>query len=340
MPEKQKFQYVKLIIQSSDRLIALLCDLLDLGKLNANKMLINCEKYDLQTLITEVVQDLIPLSIAKKIPINFRLNKKISSITVLDKIRISQVLRNLISNALKYSHSGEILIKISYQQDRPDEKPALLVQIQDQGIGIPQEELNIIFLPFTQSSNNKNHSGGTGLGLAICAEIINLHKGRIWAINNASVGATFNFTLPIINSTEDRLLQQIIQKINQMGACLILDDDYLAIESGKIILSSIGLKVLTSCNTTECLEKINTNKISILFLDMTMLDMSGVEFLQIIKQNPAYDHIKVILVSGIYSADEIDKAISLGALTHLIKPYNKAQTIQEITNLFQDLLHE
>jgi PleD family two-component response regulator len=119
---------------------------------------------------------------------------------------------------------------------------------------------------------------------------------------------------------------------------MILDDDYLSIDSGKIILSSIGFNVLSAMNTEECLKKLDTNQVAILFLDMMMIDMSGLEFLKLLRQNKKYDHIKVILVSGAYDVKEIQEAMSLGAIFYFTKPYNKSQILDGINNLAKELI--
>jgi hypothetical protein len=340
IPEDKKFAHVQLIIKSSDRLIALFCDLLELSKLSAKQLSMNFEMSDLQKITQNVVQDLESLSFSKGIPVSFFHDPNLDSVTNLDKVRIAQVLRNLISNAIKYSNDGEILITIECLEKKSTDNKSLMVKIKDSGIGIPTKELNTVFLPFVQSSKTKNSSGGTGLGLSICSEIINLHKGKIWAINNLEGGSSFFFTIPIIKKDAPpkknlKSIEEVIQNINDKGYTLILDDDYLAIESGKIILSSMGLKVLTAVNTEECLEKLQNNKVSILFLDMMMIDMSGLEFLKILNKNPDYSHIKVIIVSGTHDKNEIEKALKLGAITHFNKPYHKSQMSEAIVNLFQ-----
>ena len=102
-----------------------------------------------------------------------------------------QVLRNLLSNAVKFSNNGnQITLTISSLER------AIKVSVEDSGIGVPENELESIFDKFTQSTKTNTGAGGTGLGLSICREIIAAHKGRIWAENNPSGGAIFNFTLP------------------------------------------------------------------------------------------------------------------------------------------------
>jgi two-component system CheB/CheR fusion protein len=340
MSEEQKIQYIQLIAQGSERLTVLFCDLLDLSKLNANKMNMNFELYDVQDLIHHTIQDLNTLSVSKRIPIIFHRNININSIAIVDKIRISQVIRNLISNALKYSSEGQIIISVDYlPEETKNKNKKLIITIKDEGVGIPEHELNIIFLPFIQSSKTNRGSGGTGLGLSICAEIIQLHKGKIWASNNETGGSSFFFTLPSntnLNSHK-KSSQEVISYINNLGSVLILDDDYLSIESGKIILSSIGFNVITATNTADCLEKLANNSIAILFLDMMMPDMSGAEFLKILRKNPNYAKLNVILMSGVYDAQEVQESFNAGALHHFNKPYNKTQIAEGLTQLFQNI---
>ncbi len=118
--------------------------------------------------------------------------------------RIGQVLRNLISNAVKFTSIGKF-VTISFRPEKlfNGERQAetraisgLMVRVEDEGVGIPESELNTIFDKFVQSSKTKTKAGGTGLGLSICKEIVENHHGKIWAENNQASGTTFNFVLP------------------------------------------------------------------------------------------------------------------------------------------------
>mgnify|MGYP000107824263 CR=1 FL=1 len=126
---------------------------------------------------------------------------------MFDSTRIIQVIYNLVSNSIKFTPEGK-KITISFEQAAlpgsfKEEIPALAVIVQDEGVGIPQNELSKVFDKFFQSSKTKTGAGGTGLGLAICMEIVKEHKGKIWAENNPSGGAKFTFIIPI-GSTEEK----------------------------------------------------------------------------------------------------------------------------------------
>jgi two-component system sensor histidine kinase ChiS len=127
--------------------------------------------------------------------------------TCFDKERIAQVVRNLISNSIKFTKCGIIEVSIEdsvIKYEDSTEVAALLLSVKDEGVGIPESELGEIFDAFSQSSRTKTKAGGTGLGLSICLEIIAVHKGQIWAQNNSNKqGANISFTLPSILQLTD-----------------------------------------------------------------------------------------------------------------------------------------
>lgn len=193
--------YFSQIRKTGDRLMVLLNDLLDLSKLESGKMDYKMDIYSLRTIVDEVSSELQPLSDEKSITIVID-SEEIATEVYCDDFRISQVLQNLLSNAIKFTPEGKS-IRISFEQEKVllehSSGQALKVMIKDQGIGIPENELNAVFDKFIQSTRTRTGAGGTGLGLAICAEIIKAHGGRIWVTNNDEGGATFSFLIPQSN---------------------------------------------------------------------------------------------------------------------------------------------
>ena len=199
VPRQKLAEYFQEIRDSGERLTLLLNDLLDLAKLEAGSMSYAMEEHDLTSTIKEAVTEFKAAAEEKGIQLIFKAPET-PLIGFFDEARIGQVVRNLLSNALKFTESGKI-ITIEVAQDvlnphRPDTKPALRFGVCDQGIGIPQSEIETIFNKFIQSSTTKSGVGGTGLGLAICRQIIQAHHGKIWAENNENGGATFSVLLP------------------------------------------------------------------------------------------------------------------------------------------------
>ncbi len=194
-------EYFDYIHQSGNRLLALLNDLLDLSKLEAGKMLLHTSPHDLRTLIQQVVGEISILASNKAIVLDTGAVPA-NLVVACDGARIGQVLNNLLSNAIKSSSpSGTIRISAS-PVDLPgrgegDNLLAVLLRVEDEGCGIPEDDLENIFDKFVQSSKTRSGSGGTGLGLSICREIIELHGGTIYAENNPEGGASLIFTLPV-----------------------------------------------------------------------------------------------------------------------------------------------
>lgn len=184
---------------SGKRLLDLLNDLLDLSKLESGKMSFNMLKQDIGELIQKVIREVEPLSQAKRIQIRLHADE-IDKHLVFDHKLITQVMVNLLSNAIKFSpEASEILIQLQETELKKDDGPAvpaLECVICDHGIGIPENELETIFDKFIQSSKTLSGAGGTGLGLSITRQIIEAHRGKVFATNLKEGGACFHMVLP------------------------------------------------------------------------------------------------------------------------------------------------
>lgn len=177
---------------SGQRMLALVNDLLDISKIDSAFSESGCTKMDARQLVWDVQSELTPLLIAKAVTIEQSLPET-AVMLVADKLRIYQVLRNVIANALKFSSAGQCIV-VGLKTDLPG---YVHFYVQDEGCGIPQNELENIFEPFVQSSLTKDGSGGTGLGLAICRRIVQAHGGKIYAENIPAGGAIFHIELPV-----------------------------------------------------------------------------------------------------------------------------------------------
>ncbi|MDH3220820.1 MAG: PAS domain-containing protein [Gammaproteobacteria bacterium] len=184
-------QYLENIQISGTRLLYLLNDLLDLSKLEAGKMRLEMSPVSLYDLARTCISEQELRLRAKNLHCELE-NCAAEAVCVCDRNRIVQVITNIIANAIKFSPEGG---NISMRVDGGEN--ACGIRISDEGIGIPENELDQVFDKFYQSSGSRNHSGGTGLGLAICREIIDLHQGRIWAENNPVAGASVVFEIPL-----------------------------------------------------------------------------------------------------------------------------------------------
>ncbi len=202
-PKEKLHEYFNDINESGSRLLNLLNDLLDLSKLEARKEKFHLTKQSMGDVIDDVVHELSVLMAGKSIALEVE-GSNVSLFAFFDRTKIISVVTNLLSNAIKFTVEGK-KISISFSDS---ELPAgrrstdsgfvsaLTVRVADQGVGIPTDELEIVFDKFLQSSQTSTGAGGTGLGLAICKEIIDGHRGAIWAEHNSFGGTTFIFSIP------------------------------------------------------------------------------------------------------------------------------------------------
>ncbi len=186
---------LELIKSSGERLLRLINNLLDLSKLESGTAIYNLSAVNSSELVKSCVRQVQSLLDEKELKLDIETRADLPMV-VCDQDKMSQVLINLLSNSIKFTPKGKGL-KIRYGAS-DDESPIFLFTLSDDGIGIPENELESVFDKFIQSSTTKTGAGGTGLGLAICKEIVEAHDGRIWAYNNPGGGCSFNIILPLV----------------------------------------------------------------------------------------------------------------------------------------------
>jgi len=201
--KEKSLHYFQQIRLAGERLMDLLGNLLDLSKLEAGKETYHMQSEDTGLITKNIVFELRPLWKQQQLDLE-ALPPTIQTITICDKTKIAMVVRHLLTNAIKFTPPGG-KITVSFTSEAitskqknisPEPIPALYICVQDNGIGIPENEKEFIFNKFIQSSRTKTGAGGTGLGLSICHKIIQAHNGKIWAENNSEGGASFIFSIP------------------------------------------------------------------------------------------------------------------------------------------------
>jgi signal transduction histidine kinase len=205
---KRLEKYFTNINVSGKKLLTLLNDLLDLSKLETNNIYLYFKTTDINNIIEVVLNEQQTVLDSKKITTIID-TVTFSTEVIIDPSKVEQVIRNIMTNAIKFTNDGKE-IRISYKQttlstdDKEEDIPALEVAISDQGVGIPENELESVFNKFIQSSKTRSEAGGTGLGLAISQNIVKAHHGMMWAEHNPEGGSIFKFAVPFNQKTTSK----------------------------------------------------------------------------------------------------------------------------------------
>jgi PAS domain S-box-containing protein len=318
------------IYNSGQHLLGLINDILDLARIEAGKMELNFEEVHLSEMTTSVMST--AKGLVKEKPIQLLQHIPSNMPTVRgDTMRVRQVLLNLISNASKFTDEGSITVEAVVQKG-PTGKMEALINVVDTGPGISIEDQKKLFQAFSQVDGSATRkSGGSGLGLSICANLVQLHGGRIGTHSEVGRGSTFWFTLP--------LYQQPQQEIpDGKKVVLAIDDDPQVIGLYERYLNPQGYYVLPLTDPLKAKEQILNIKPYAITLDIMMPNKDGWSVLEDLKSDPATREFPVIICSIV---EQADKGFSLGAADYLVKPILEEDLVRALDRLNKNgTIHE
>ena len=244
--------YVETIKNSGESLLAIINDVLDYSKIEADKLELHPEPFDLERSIHEIIMLLQSLARAKGLTIALDCDLFLSTRFIGDPGRIRQVLTNLMGNALKFTSEGHVLIRVLGIPAPEDGSANVTITIEDTGIGIPPDMVQHIFGEFNQVENERNRQfDGTGLGLAISKRLVNLMQGEIWVTSEEHVGSCFGFQIPLDMVGSEEVVRPVIS--DGLRHVMIVDD----VAANRTILErqleQLGLRVTSCVNCSSCL---------------------------------------------------------------------------------------
>jgi PAS domain S-box-containing protein len=318
------------IYNSGQHLLGLINDILDLARIEAGKMELNFEEVHLAEMATSVMSTAKGLVKEKPIQLLQRIPANMPAVRG-DTMRVRQVLLNLISNASKFTDEGSITVEALVQKG-PTGKMEALINVIDTGPGISIEDQKKLFQAFSQVDGSATRkSGGSGLGLSICANLVQLHGGRIGIHSGAGTGSTFWFTLPLYNQPQQEIPEG--RKV-----VLAIDDDPQVIGLYERYLNPQGYYVVPLTDSAKAKEQILKIKPYAITLDIMMPNKDGWSVLTDLKSDPATRDYPVIICSIM---EQADKGFSLGAADYLVKPILEEDLVCALDRLNKDgTIHE
>ena len=327
--EEEKSHYISLIQNSSNDLLGLIDDIIDISKIEAGQIKIFKSQYFIDNILLEIYDSYSEFLKTKKTKSDIKLvykkpkgSEKIVLFTDID--RFKQIIRNLISNAIKFTDTGTI--EFGFFVDYDNKYSSVRFYVKDTGIGIANDKLEIIFDSFRQASvSNTKIYGGTGLGLAITKKMVELLGGRIWVNSTLEKGSTFYFTLPyqqIFVSEREGLTESINKQTKSLilsnKIILVVEDDdqsYLFIES---ILKKTKSNIIRAIDGQEAVNLCKNQKFDLILMDLRLPKMDGYMATKKIKE--LHPDARIVAQSAYAMVGEKERCLEIGCDDYISKP--------------------
>jgi len=326
---------LKVAKNSASSLLTIINDILDFSRVEAGKLELESLDFNLPNQIENLAQTLAIRSNSKGIELVVDVTEVQQKMVIGDPVRLRQVLTNLISNAIKFTEVGQVVVKA--KTTNLGDTTRLECSVEDTGIGIPDSKLEHLFESFMQVDTSTTRVyGGSGLGLAICDRLIELMGGTIQASSNINQGSIFTFNIELKTSL---LEEKPHAKSNIVDwQVLVVDDNETNREILANQLTSWGIKTILAANASDALDKLNSAplKLDLIITDMNMPHKNGLTLVADIKLIEHYKNVKILMLSSMSFQMPTADFSSLGLDACLMKPVGSSELFNTITMMSND----
>ncbi len=338
--DAEQREFVTMIRQSAQSLVSLINGILDFSKIESGKLDLDPIPFSLRKLVANET-DLFRLpAMEREIELVARIDDSIPDKFLGDPLRLGQVLKNLIGNALKFTpEHGGVLVLVSADA-HSEESVTLHFTVSDSGIGIADHKQSHIFEAFTQAdSSTTREFGGTGLGLAIVRRLVTLMRGRIWVESRVGVGSAFHFTvaLPLVAQETDRAESEAPaatlssrETFHSSLPVLLVEDNLVNQHLIKKLLSQRGLSIVVASNGSEAVRQIQEQAFSLILMDCQMPEMDGYEATTRIRQTMQGSTIPIIALTANALQGDREKCLAHGMNDYLAKPLKRDELFAKV----------
>jgi PAS domain S-box-containing protein len=334
--ESQQRNYLQLIQESANNLLVIVNDILDLEKIVAGKLQLETIPFKIVDKIATTIQSFIYRAEEKELGLIFQNFIPADLVVKGDPYRLSQVLNNILSNALKFTETGHITI-VTGIRENTGEMAIVEITISDTGIGIVRERLSTIFEPFEQADATISRKyGGTGLGLAISKNMIEMQNGELSVDSEEGKGSSFTIRLPYQVSIEeetDNEVQEIDYKSLGPRKVLVAEDVELNQFLARHILESWDFEVVIAGNGLEAIEELGKDAFDCILMDVQMPEMDGIEATHHIRSlaDPVKANIPIIALTANALKGDSEKYLAAGMTDYLAKPFDEERLFRVIS---------
>ncbi|MBP1839053.1 tetratricopeptide repeat-containing hybrid sensor histidine kinase/response regulator [Formosa algae] len=337
-PKPNQIQHLKSLKFSGDYLLTFINDILQINKIEANKVDIEYEVFDLRRKITDVISALKNSATDNGVEIHFEYDMNIPLHFKADQIKLSQILINLIGNSIKFTKDGDIWVRVIKVNETPDGIFNLKFEVEDNGIGITPEKQKHMFESFSQGSIQINRKyGGTGLGLSIVKGLIDILNGKIYLKSELNKGTTFFFEIPLKYTTEEVPTEQNKNYFKDVTANELSNIKILVVEDNKInqmITNKILTKMKLNCdivdNGEEAVDMVKNNHYDVVLMDIHMPGISGIEATKIIR---TFDReLNIFALTAVTIEDKMKEFEEAGFDDIISKPFKQEDFEKKLFN--------
>jgi CheY-like chemotaxis protein len=359
-------QLVDTIQQSGEALLAIINNILDFSKIEAGKIELDVKHFDLHRCVEGVIDLLAPKAIEKQLDLLFWIQPEVPRFVVSDENRLRQVLVNLVANAVKFTSTGEVvvrldlpnpdeLVKARLAPHRPTEEPSegevplvLHFTVRDTGIGIPKEKQRLLFRSYSQAdSSTERIYGGTGLGLAISRSLVEIMGGAMWVESELGVGSVFHFDLPVgqarLNNLGSPTAAGATTVLAESCASPLEGRKLLVVEDGATSLQFIsqwatkwGLQVLPYRNWRDAMAWLQgPDPLDLMIVDRNLPDLDGLFLAGHVRCLPARQNVPMLLITTIRDRSTLPADIAAGFAGFITKPIKPSSLYDRLLAVFR-----
>ncbi|MFP5222837.1 MAG: PAS domain-containing protein [Acidobacteriota bacterium] len=329
--DQEQKEYMHAAVQSTNRLTRLLSDILDLSRIEAGKLVVQEKEFEVAGL-RDSIRDLFTLSAKNKnLTLACVVDASVPPMLMGDEVRLRQILFNLVGNAIKFTDSGTVSVRVTKLRTNNNASARLLFTVHDTGIGIPDTVLKDIFEPFSQAEGSyARRFQGAGLGLSIVRKLVKIMNGELCIDSQPEHGTTVYFSLPCrLAEVHSAPSLQIPSGEHRVGAplrVLLAEDDNVSMIAARRMLEKLGCLVFTATNGKDALQLLSREHIDLIFMDIQMPVMDGVETTRIIRQSQGLGekaHVPIIAMTAYAMTGDSEKFLAAGMNDYIAKPVER-----------------
>jgi PAS domain S-box-containing protein len=334
-PRPDQVELLEVLHFSSENLLSLINDILDMQKIEAGKMVFEEVDFPLKELLNNIIYAFKFKADEKGIGINYQIDENLPAVLNGDSVRLTQILNNLLSNAIKFTDKGTVELAVSLVEE-PADTYQVQFKVTDTGIGIASEKLDKIFYAFEQAGPDTTRKyGGTGLGLTITKKLIELQKGTIRVESTMGTGSAFYFSLPFrkgVSPATYIMVGRSYQKAD-LGhiRLLMVEDNQVNVMVAQKFLQKWNIQADVAENGAEAVKKVQQQTYDIILMDLQMPVMDGMEATRVIRSLPQVNqNLPIIALTADVSANVKERIKEAGMNHYLAKPFYEKDLYQVI----------